>query len=263
MYYYHQKRGKENREQKALEEDGLGEQVEEVFRQNRQVYGSRKIKAVLAHRGVTVSRRKVCRLMGRRGLVAQLGRRKPKPAKERSNQCPERNLLNRRFHDQEPGAVIVSDLTYVRVGGTWNYVCILLDLHNREIVGHSVGTRKTAELVYEAFAKAKVPLTGVQLFHTDRGKEFDNELLRELLAAFGIQHSLSAKACPYDNAVAEAAFKVIKAEFVNRRGFQNLEQLRLQLADYIHWYNHIRVHSALGYVAPVRYRLAIGDCASG
>jgi len=75
---------------------------------------------------------------------------------------------------------VVSDLTYVRVGQKWQYVCILLDLHNREIIGYSSGAHKDACLVQAAFAKVRVNLAQIQMFHTDRGKEFDNSLIDEL-----------------------------------------------------------------------------------
>ena len=73
------------------------------------------------------------------------------------------------------------------------------------------------------------------MFHTDRGKEFDNKLISEALETFGIQRSLSMKGCPYDNAMAEATFKVVKTEFANQAHFTSLEQLDLELDDYVHW----------------------------
>jgi transposase InsO family protein len=254
LYYYHTRLGKEGGS-KATVDDELGDQIAEVFKRNRCVYGSRKIKAELTRIGKVASRRRICRIMKLRGLVPQIGRLKPNRMRMRTNQGPQRNILNRQFTQQEPYAVIVSDLTYVKVGGTWHYACILLDLHNREIVGYSAGSRKTAQLVYEAFSKVKVSLAQIKLFHTDRGNEFDNQLLDRMLGDFGIERSLSEKACPYDNAVAEAAFKNIKTEFLSRRRFATLEDLQLHLGDYINWYNHHRVHGALGYLSPVQYRL--------
>ena len=131
-----------------------------------------------------------------------------------------KNELQRQFKQDEQLAVIVSDLTYVRVGKKWHYVCLFVDLFNREIIGHSAGENKTAELVYQAFASIQANLNDVKMFHTDRGKEFDNKLISEALETFGIQRSLSMKGCPYDNAVAEATFKVFKTEFANRSSFR-------------------------------------------
>jgi len=106
--------------------------------------------------------------------------------------------------------VIVSDLTYVKVAGKWHYICVFIDLFNREIVGYSVGSRKSAALVLSSISIIKHDLRDVQMFHTDRGKEFDNQLIDEVLDGFDIERSLSMKGCPYDNAVAETTFKAMK-----------------------------------------------------
>ncbi len=102
--------------------------------------------------------------------------------------------------------MVVSDLTYVRVGMSWNYICVLIDLFNREIIGYSAGTNKTASLVKQAFQTIKGNLKDIQIFHTDRGNEFKNQLIEDTLKTFEITRSLSHKGCPYDNAVAEGNF---------------------------------------------------------
>jgi len=164
------------------------------------------------------------------------------------------NLLDRKFDGHDKLSVVVSDLTYVRVGQKWNYVCVLLDLHNREIIGHSSGIRKDAALVRSAFASVKTNLSNIQVFHTDRGSEFDNMIIDELLDAFQIHRSLSLRGCPYDNAVAESTFKLIKTEFINRRIFESGEQLALELFDYVHWFNNIRIHGTLNYQSPINFK---------
>lgn len=149
---------------------------------------------------------------------------------------------------------MVSDLIYVRVAGRWNYICILIDLFNREIIGYSCGKFKDAELVYQAFAKVKANLYKLQLFHTDRGREFKNQLIDEVIKTFDIKRSLSMKGCPYDNAVAEATYKLIKTEFVKNRSFETLAQLKRELDEYVTWFNTMRIHSTLGYLSPAQYK---------
>ncbi len=95
--------------------------------------------------------------------------------------------------------------------------------------GYSAGANKTAELVYQALANVKGNLNDIKMFHTDRGKEFDNKLISAALETFRIQRSLSMKGCPYDNAVSEAMFKVFKTEFANGAHFSSLEQPALEL----------------------------------
>lgn len=138
---------------------------------------------------------------------------------------------------------------------SWNYICVLVDLFNREIIGYSAGPHKTAKLVKQAFMTVSENLGNIHIFHTDRGNEFKNQLIDETLETFNITRSLNHKGCPYDNAVAEATFKIIKTEFVKNQIFMNLDALRLHLADYVNWFNNHRIHSSLGYLTPVEYRM--------
>jgi putative transposase len=126
----------------------------------------------------------------------------------------------------------------VRVAEKWNYICLLIDLFNREIIGHNCGSAKDANLVYRAFAKFKGKLNNIQLFHTERGKEFKNQLLDEVIKTFKIKQSLSMKGCPYDNAAAEATYKLVKSEFIRIRRFDTLEQFKRELDDYVLCFNY-------------------------
>jgi putative transposase len=132
---------------------------------------------------------------------------------------------------------------------------VYLFLFNREIIGCSTGPNKDALLVHRALASIQSDLQKVQVFHTDRGNEFKNNLIDEALETFKIQRSLSMKGCPYDNAVAEATFKIIKTEFVKKRSFDSLEDLTRELHDYVHWFNKLRIHGTLDYLSPIEYKL--------
>ncbi len=145
------------------------------------------------------------------------------------------------------------DPTCVRVGGGWNYACLLVDLSNREIVGHSARPRKDAALARAAFATLEFPISDIEVFHADRGSEFDNAKVDEMLDVFGIERSLSRKGCPYDNAVDKSTNKMLKAEPVYRETFGTARELQVKLADYVHWHNDFRIHSALGYITPVEF----------
>ena len=87
-------------------------------------------------------------------------------------------------------------------------------------------------------------------------RESKNNIIDEILETFEIQRSLSKKGCHYDNAVAEAGYKIIKTEFAFNRIFNSLEELKLELRSYVLWYNNKRIHSSLNYMTPVEYRLA-------
>ena len=99
---------------------------------------------------------------------------------DKCNESKIANELNREFNTDKPYAAVVSDLTYVRVNRKWNYVCLLVDLFNREIIGYSAGPNKDAPLVYRALAKVKTKLDDITLFHTDRGNEFKNRIIDEV-----------------------------------------------------------------------------------
>ena len=245
-YYYEAKPPKDARI--------LEHAIQTAFKENRSVYGSRKLKKVLARKNILVSRRKIRQIMEKLGLVSVYTHKRYKKREQKVNETAAGNLLQRQFDGHHRLAAIVSDLTYVRVKGSWHYICILLDLYNREIIGHSSGPRKDAALVQAAFASVKENLSQIRMFHTDRGSEFDNRLIDEMLAAFHIDRSLSLKGSPHDNAVAEATFKLMKAEFVHRSHFDTPQQLALELADYVHWFNTSRIHATLGYLAPVEFR---------
>lgn len=194
-------------------------------------YGARKIKAALSRDGITASRRRICRIMRKNGLTSAYGRRRFKCHPGRPNEADLPNVVAGEFGGHAPRTHVCSDLTYVRVGGGWNYVCLLVDLSNREIVGHSAGPRKDAALVRAAFATLEFPISDIEVFHTDSGSEFDN-------------------------AVDESTNKILKAELVYREMFGTTRELQVKLADYVHWYNNFRMHSTLGYMTPVEFRKA-------
>ncbi|WP_156323871.1 IS3 family transposase [Bacillus sp. JCM 19034] len=160
--------------EKAKEEQELNDKILKIFNENRKVYGTRKIKKELLKAGHTVSRRRIGRLMGELGIPSKYAQPSYKPMKSQPNEESVRNVLDQEFQVAEEMSVLVSDLTYVKVGQHWNYVCFLIDLYNREIVGHSVGKRKDAALVQRVFATVNRSLKNVKLFHTDRGSEFKN-----------------------------------------------------------------------------------------
>jgi len=192
--------------------------------------------------------------MKQQGLESAYAKNRYKVHIGKCNEALIANELDRQFDNQEQHAVIVSDLTYVRVNYKWHYICILMDLFNREIIDCSAGAKKDAQLVRDAFATVDTNLNEIKMFHTDRGSEFNNQLIDEMLDTFQIKRSLSLKGCPYDNAVAESTFRIFKAEFVYGRNFDSIEKLKIQLFDYVHWFNNFRIHSSLGYLSPAEFK---------
>ena len=203
------------------DESELASDITEIFEASRHNYGARKIQKKL---GKQISRRWIRRIMKQEGLVSNYTTAQFKPQKDTCNESKGKNLLDRKFQEQKYRNGVVSDLTYVRVGLKWNYVCVLVDPFNREIIGYSAGEHRTAELVKQAFQSVEGNLEEIRLFHTDRGNEVKNHGIEEILETFHIERSLSHKGCPYDNAVAEATFKIIKTEFIWNERFHDLEE---------------------------------------
>ena len=215
--------------------DSIAGDVRAVWRDSRERYGARKIKAALERRGVTASRRRIGNIMREQGMTSAYARRRFKPHKTRADEARLANLLDRGSDGYAPHTHLAGGLTYVRVGGGWAYVCLLVDLADRGIAGHSVGRTRDASLVLGAFATLDFPLTDVQVFHTDRGSEFGNRRIDELLDVFGIGRSLSRKDNPYDNAVVESTNRLLKKELIYRNQYATIEQLRRDLDDYVWW----------------------------
>ena len=110
--------------------------------------------------------------------------------------------------------------------------------------------------VKAAFSNVAFPLDDIEVFHSDRGSEFCNGEIDALLGAFDIERSVSRPGNPYDNAVVESMNRVLKRELVRGRAFTSEERLRLELFDWVNWYNNCRLHSTLGYMTPVGFREA-------
>lgn len=246
IIYYHQKIKKIDTE--------FENQVIKIFKASKNNYGTRKIKIELKKCNIIASRKRIKKSMKKYNLISNYTIKQYKPHKITCNEENKSNILNREFNGKKHLEVIVSDLTYVNVKGKWNYICLVIDLHNREIVGYSAGVNKTSDIVLKAFAKINYNLYDIQIFHTDRGNEFKNKAIDELLETFNIKRSLSKKGCPYDNAVAEATYKIIKTEFAFNKIFKSFQELEEELENYVYWFNNKRIHSSLNYLTPIEYK---------
>jgi len=118
--------------------------------------------------------------MKENGLVSTYTVKQYKVHKQICNNDKIDNKLKRNFNQEERMKVIVSDLTYANVVGKWNYICLMLDLYNREIVGYAAGKHKDADLVRKAITTIKYDLNKIEIFHTDRGNEFKNVMYKML-----------------------------------------------------------------------------------
>ena len=233
--------------------DPIAGDVRAVRRDGRERHGARKIKAALERRGVTASRRRIGGIMREQGMTGACARGRSEPHGTRADEAGLANLLDRGFEGYAPHTHPADDLTYVRVGGDWAYVCLLAGLANRGIVGHSAGRTRDAGLVLGAFATLDFPPADVQMFHTDRGGEFDDTGIDEPFDVFGIKRSLPRRGSSYDNAVVESTNRLLRKELVYRNHYATIEQLRRDPDDYVWWSDNQRLHSTLGYRSPKEF----------
>ena len=166
------------------------------------------------------------------------------------------NLVNRQFSESKPNTVWVGDITYIPTDEGWLYAAIVKDLCTKKIVGYATSCHLDASLATNALEMAvrrERPVPGL-IFHSDRGIQYASLLFRQTLNQYGICQSMSRKGDVYDNAVAENFFSCLKCEMVHLQRFPSRSAAQVAIFAYIEaFYNTIRPHSALGWIAPNQF----------
>jgi putative transposase len=250
-YYAWRRRGDSARRR---QDRMLLDAIRDVFDRSRRTYGSPRIHQALRAAGTRVSRRRVERLMREAGLRARAARlyRAIPGLHAFFTSIPNRQLAR---VTTGPDQVWVGDITYLKVGGTWRYLAVVMDRYSRRIIGWSLGRRKDARLTLAALNHAVVnrrPPPGL-LFHTDRGIEYAAYAFRTRLAALGFVQSMNRPREITDNAHMESFFHSMKTDVVHGAGFVNPDEVAPLLRRYFPYYNRVRLHSGLGYRSPVDY----------
>ena len=237
--------------------DPIAGDVRAVRRDGRERYGARKIKAALERRGVTASRRRIGDIMREQGMTGAYARGRSEPHRTRADEAGLANLPRPAGSTATPRARIWrATLTYVRVGGRLG---VRVSAGRPGGQGHRRPFRRTRPGTAEPGHWARSPrstsrLADVQVFHTDRGGEFDNTRIDEPLDVFGIRRSLSCKGNPYDNAVVESTNRLLKKELVYRNHYTTTRAAEASdLNDYVWWSDNQRLHSTLGYRSPKEF----------
>ena len=233
------------------------EQIREVHRDSRQVYGSPRVHRALKARGVACCENTVARLMRGAGVRAATARRfVVRTTDSRHGHAVAGNGLDRRFEPGEVDEVWVGDITYIATGEGWLYLAAVLDLGSRKVVGWATADHLRSELVERALRNAlehRRP-SGPVMHHSDRGVQYACDDYQELLRSNGLEVSMSRKGNCWDNAAMESFFGTLKQELVHRETYATREEARASLFEYIEvFYNRQRLHSTLGYLSPVQY----------
>lgn len=241
---------KENRE--------LTSMIKEIFAMNRNVYGTRRIAAKLASKGVFISRKRISRLMLLAGISCKTKRKFKLTTDSKHNNFISPNLLKREFRVVAPDRYWVGDITYIPTQAGWLYLSTVIDLYSRQVVGWSMANHMKASLVNDALTMAlwkRKPKKGL-IWHSDRGSQYASDSHRAILKDHGIIQSMSRKGDCWDNAVAESFFHTLKTELTNHYEFNNQTEAKNVIFEYIEvFYNRIRIHSANDYLAPVEFEL--------
>ena len=223
---------------------------------SRGTYGSPRVHAELRFEGVRVARKRVERLMRQQQLSGLVARRRGRTTIRVPGVRVANDLVGRDFTPMAPDRLWVADITYLRTWEGWLYLAVVVDCYSRRVVGWSIADHLRAELVVEALEMAvdrRRPRPGL-VHHSDQGSQYVSLALGQRCRRAGIERSMGARGCAYDNAVCEAFFKTLKHELIHRRSWPTKAEARHAVFDFIEtFYNRHRRHSTLGYLSPAEY----------
>jgi transposase InsO family protein len=252
---------------RAGERHRLSTAIRKVFDAHRGRYGAPRIYRVMCEReGYTGSLNRIQTLMRGMRLRAKAAK-KYKATTDSGHLLPvAANLLGQDFscdaraestsHAKAPDRVWLSDITYLWTREGWLYVCAVLDLYTRRIVGWAIAEHMTRQLVLDALRMAIVrrrPAPGL-IFHSDRGSQYASEEVRTWLMHHAMLQSMSGTGNCYDNAPMESFWHSLKVEETHGQDFATRAEAKHCVFGYIEgWYNTVRMHSSLGYKSPAQF----------
>ncbi len=229
--------------------------IQKVCAIHRGLYGYRRVTLAIRNDGTLVNHKKVQRLMNELGIQSKARAKKYRSYKgEMGEAAP--NILNREFQALNPNEKWVTDVTEFRISGKKLYLSPVMDLYNGEIVAYETSHRPNFSLVMNMLGKAakRLRITTKPLLHSDQGWHYRMKPYQAALAQHGVKQSMSRKGNCLDNAAMESFFATLKTEYFYLRDFEDVEELRAGLIDYIRYYNEDRIKVKLGGLSPVQYR---------
>ena len=235
-----------------LEADvALRDRLQQICLAHRR-YGYRRVGAALGKQGMRVNHKKLRRLLREDNLLA-VRKKKFITTTDSRHQLPIFPNLAAWFTPEGSNELWVADLTYIRLRGEFVYLAVVLDVYSRRVVGWQLGRSLHTSLPKQALERAlaeRKPPPGL-IHHSDRGVQYASHEYLALLGDHAIISSMSKPGYPYDNAYCESFLKTLKQEEIYCRSYDTLEELEANIEDFIdHYYNRLRLHSALGYCSP-------------
>lgn len=219
----------------------LAEKIRECQEHSHSTYGYRRVQIWLERQGIHKNPKTVLRVMQKYNLLSVVRRKKYRNYGEYLHRYP--NLLNRDFNADSLNQKWVTDISYIKTGQGVLYLSIIRDLYDNSIVAYKTGTEQNINLVLSTIraAKKKEKVTAELQLHSDQGFQYTSTAYYRLTQSYGITPSMSRRGNPYDNALAENFFSILKTECIYRVKLQTYEEARLLIGEYIHFYNHQRV----------------------
>ena len=231
------------------------EEITTIYHENRGRYGYRRITAELRKRTFYVNHKTVQRLMKELGLVCRVRMKKYRSYKGEVGKIAP-NLLNRDFHAEKPNQKWVTDVTEFSLFGEKLYLSPILDLHSSDLVSYTISDHPVLSMVTtmldEAFAK--IPAGTRLILHSDQGWQYQHKQYQRMLREKGIRQSMSRKGNCLDNAVIENFFGLLKSELLYLQEFRSMEHFKLELIEYLDYYNNRRIKAKLKGLPPAIHR---------
>ncbi len=219
----------------------LAEKIRECQDKCGKTYGYRRVHMWLERNGIYHNPKTVLRVMQKYNLLSVVRRKKYRNYSEYLHRYP--NLLNRDFRTERPNQKWVTDISYIKTGQGTLYLSVIRDLFDNSIVAYKTGTEQNINLVLSTIreAKKKEKVTAELQLHSDQGFQYTSHAYYRLTQSYGIIPSMSRRGNPYDNAMAENFFSILKTECIHRIKLQTYEDARLLIDEYIHFYNNERI----------------------
>ena len=219
----------------------LAEKIKECQEKCGKTYGYRRVHIWLHNEGIDVDPKTVLRVMQKYNLLSVIRRKKYRNYGNYLHRYE--NLLNRDFHADRPNQKWVTDISYIKTKQGTLYLSIIRDLYDNSIVAYKTGTEQNINLVLSTIraAKKKEKVTAELQLHSDQGFQYTSHPYFKLTQSYNITPSMSRKGNPYDNAMAENFFSILKTECIYRTKLRTYEEARLLIGEYIHFYNNERI----------------------
>ncbi len=229
---------KMNKPDKDLE---LVEKIKECQESCGKTYGYRRVHLWLERQSIHHDPKTILRVMQKYNLLSVVRRKKYRKCGDRFHRYD--NLLNRDFNADRPNQKWVTDISYIHTNQGVLYLSVIRDLYDNSIVAYKTGTNQTVNLVLSTIraAKRKEKITAELQLHSDQGFQYTSHWYFKLTQSYGITPSMSRCGNPYDNALAENFFSILKTECIYRVKLQTFDEARKLIDRYIYFYNNERL----------------------